>query len=171
MMDIISHGLYGWAVFGNKNKKEFRLATAFGVLPDFLSFGLPFAINIITLLSWGNGSIFGQAGHHNIDAKYINIIYNITHSLIIWAVVFWGLWLIYKRPIKASFARLLHILIDIPTHSLAFFATPFLRPISNYKFDGIPRSNKIIFIPNVIILLTLYSIYLYKKFHKAKKNI
>jgi len=109
-------------------------------------------------------------GHHNIDAKYITVIYNITHSLVTWSIVFWALWLIYKKPIKASYARLLHILIDIPTHSLAFFATPFLRPLSNYKFDGVPRSNKMIFIPNIIILIVLYSFYLYKKFYKAKKT-
>jgi len=75
-------------LFGNKNKKEFWLSTAFGVMPDFLAFGLPFAINIITMVSGGSGSIFGQAGHHNIDAKYINVIYNMTHSLIIWGIVF-----------------------------------------------------------------------------------
>lgn len=167
-MDIISHGLYRWAVFGNK--KEFWLSIEFWILPDFLTFWLPFAINIITMLSGGSGSIFGQAGHHNIDAKYIDAIYNITHSLIIRGSVFWALWRIYKKPMKASFARLLHMLIDIPTHSLAFFATPFLWPIFNYKFDGIPRSNKIIFIPNIILLIILYSIYTYKKFHKTKKT-
>jgi len=32
---------------------------------------------------------------------------------------------------------LLHILIDIPTHSYSFYPTPFLWPISQFKFDGI----------------------------------
>jgi hypothetical protein len=40
------------------------------------------------MLSGGSGSIFGQAGHHNIEAKYIDAIYNITHSLIIRGIVF-----------------------------------------------------------------------------------
>lgn len=138
-------------------------------MPDFLVFGLPFAGTIIAMISGSDVSIFSQAGHHT-DANYIYGIYNITHSLIIRSIVFGVLWLIYKKPIKASFARLLHILIDIPTHSLAFFATPFLWPISNYKFDGIPRSNKIIFIPNLILLVILYSIYFYKKSHKHTKR-
>ncbi len=170
-MDIISHGLYGGVVFGNKSKKEYRLAAAFGILPDFLSFGLPFAMNIITLLSGGNGSLFGEASHHDINAEYIHVMYNITHSLIIRSIVFFTLRLIFKKPIKASFARLLHILIDIPTHTLAFFATPFLRPISNYQFNGIRRSDKIIFIPNIIVLVILYGIYFSKKLHKGKKKI
>jgi hypothetical protein len=167
-MDIISHGLYGGVVFGQKDKKQFWLSTAFGVMPDFLAFGLPFAGTIVAMIAGSDVSIFSQAGHHT-DAKYIYIIYNITHSLIIRGIVFGILWLIYKKPVKASFARLLHILIDIPTHSLAFFATPFLRPISSYKFDGIPWSNKMIFIPNLVILVVLYSIYFYKKAHKHKK--
>ena len=164
-MDIISHGLYGWAVFGNKDKKQFWLSTAFGILPDLLVFGLPFAINIVTMIWWWSGSIFGQAWHHT-DANYLYVLYNFTHSLIIRAVVFWVLWLIFKKPVKASFARLLHILIDIPTHSIAFFGTPFLWPLSNYKFDGIPRSNKMIFIPNVVALLLLYIVYFYRKRRK-----
>ncbi len=33
---------------------------------------------------------------------------------------------------------LLHILIDIPTHSYKFYPTPFLWPIAGTKFDGLP---------------------------------
>jgi len=168
-VDIISHGLYGWAVFGNKNKKEFRLSAAFGILPDFLSFGLPFVGIAITLLSWGDITAFRPWMPHN-EPSYVHVIYNVTHSLIIRALVSGVLRRINKKPVKASFAWLLHILIDIPTHSLAFFATPFLRPLSNYKFDGIPRSNKMIFIPNLIVLTLLYSYYFRKKYKKASKH-
>lgn len=103
------------------------------------------------------------------EPSYVHSIYNVTHSLIVWAVVFSILRLIYKKPVKASYARLLHILIDIPTHSLAFFATPFLRPLSNYRFDGIPRSSKIIFIPNLIVLTILYAGYFRKRYKRRKR--
>ena len=169
-MDIISHGLYGWAIFWEKNKKQFWLSAAFGILPDFLAFGLPFAGIIITLLSWGNVAV-SKPGVSHYEPKYVYYIYNVTHSLITWAVTFWVIRRIRKKPLKAMYARLLHILIDIPTHSLAFFATPFLWPLSNYKFDGIPRSNKMIFIPNVIILVIIYTFYFYKKLRKAKKKV
>ena len=168
-MDIISHGLYGWAIFGNKNKKEFLLSAAFWVMPDFLAFGLPFAVGIISMLSWGNGWFSGPWGHT--EPSYVHVIYKITHSLITWVIAFWVLRRINKKPLKASYARLLHILVDIPTHSLAFFATPFLWPISSYRFDGIPRSNKVIFIPNVILLVIIYTYYFYKKFKKTNKII
>lgn len=164
-MDIISHGLYGSAIFGNKNKQQFWLSFGFGVLPDLLAFGLPFATTIAGVVFHGNTIAFSNAGIPN----YVHTIYNVSHSLIIWAIVFTVLWLIYKRPIKASYARLLHILVDIPTHSLAFFATPFLWPLSNYQFDGIPWSNKIIFIPNIAILVILYTIFFRRKYKKRKK--
>lgn len=140
-------------------------------MPDFLAFGLPVAVAIAGMIFNGNPFAMSKPGMPHYEPGYVHAIYNVTHSLIIRAIVFWGLWLIFKKPIKASYARLLHILIDIPTHSLAFFATPFLWPISTYKFDGIPRSNKMIFIPNVIILVLLYIFYAYKKFKKAKKKI
>lgn len=169
-MDIISHGLYGWAVFGNKNKKQFRLATAFGVLPDLLVFGVPFIVTIGTAIFTGNRTTFWPWAHHS-DTGYEYSFYNVTHSIIIRAIVFSTLRLIYKKPVKATYARLLHILVDIPTHSLAFFATPFLWPLSNYKFDGIPRSNKMIFLPNVAILIILYTIYFRRKYKKKEKKL
>ncbi|MCX6823743.1 MAG: hypothetical protein NT085_01325 [candidate division SR1 bacterium] len=164
-MDIISHGLYGGAIFGEKNKKQFWLSAGFGILPDLLAFGLPVAASIITMISGGSVAL-SKPGMPHYEPSYVHTIYNITHSLIIRAIAFLTLWLIFKKPVKASFARLLHILIDIPTHSLAFFATPFLWPLSNYKFDGIPRSNKIVFIPNVVLLVLLYIVYFYRKRQK-----
>jgi hypothetical protein len=35
-----------------------------------------------------------------------------------------------------------HILIDIPTHTLRFFPTPFLWPISSYCASGISWANR-----------------------------
>ena len=38
-----------------------------------------------------------------------------------------------------------HIILDFFTHSIEYFPTPILWPISDYKFDGIPWSNKLCF--------------------------
>jgi hypothetical protein len=86
------------------------------------------------------------------------------HSVIVWTAVFGILRLIFKKPVVAAYARLFHILLDIPTHSLAFYATPFLWPISSYKFDGIPRSTPWIFFTNLTILAIVYGIYARKKY-------
>ena len=45
-------------------------------------------------------------------------------------------------PFKASIYLMLpwffNILLDIPSHTLKFFPTPFLMPISDYMIDGVP---------------------------------
>ena len=54
----------------------------------------------------------------------------------------------------------LHILIDIPTHTYQFYPTPFLWPISTYKFDGISWGTPWFMIVNysslAIVLITLF---------------
>jgi len=60
----------------------------------------------------------------------------------------------------------LHIIIDIPTHSYELFPTPFLWPISDFKINGIPWDNSIILIPDIILLIILYTFW----FYKSKKN-
>ena len=44
-MDIFAHGLWSFAIF--HKKKYVWLATLFGVLPDLLSFGIIFVINLL----------------------------------------------------------------------------------------------------------------------------
>lgn len=132
--------------FGRKSKKKFWLSFAFGIFPDFAAFAIPFIVNIIYIII---GKVeFKVPPSHHIDFPWIHYIYSFTHSIIIWSTVFLLLWLIFRKPILACFARLIHIILDIFTHSLAFFATPFLWPISDWKFDGIPRSNPWIFFGN-----------------------
>jgi hypothetical protein len=50
----------------------------------------------------------------------------------------------------------LHILIDIPTHSLRFFATPFLWPLSDYRFNGISWGNRWFMLANYTALAIVY---------------
>lgn len=153
-MDIISHGLWGSITFGRKNRRSFWLAFLFGILPDFLAFA-PVTLAMILGLSnheWQFGEPPNPAGF----PTYIYQVYNISHSLIVFAIVFIALWIIFRRPIWEFSAWGLHILFDIPTHSTAFFPTPFLWPVSDLQLSGISWGQPIIFVPNVILLITLY---------------
>ena len=170
-MDIISHGLRGGIAFGRKNKKQFWLSFAFGILPDFVAFGFPVAALIFGMifLWWSRPTI---SGVQNIPgAEYIGAIYTVSHSLVVRAAAFLLMRLIFRKPVRASFARLFHILLDIPTHSLAFYATPFLRPISNYRVNGIPRSNAVILYPDIALLIIVYGIYRWRKYRKKKHSL
>jgi hypothetical protein len=77
------------------------------------------------------------------------------------------LWVIFKKPILEFMAWGLHILVDIPTHSSAFFPTPFLWPLSDFMVDGVGWSSPWIFFPNLILLVVFY---LWFFVHKKRKN-
>ncbi len=152
-MDIVSHGLWGGIAFGRKNRKKFWLAFFAGVAPDLFSFGFFTA-----------GTVFGVHPSLNFEngppdpalvPGYVHALYDVTHSLVVFAVVFAALWYFLRRPVWEFAPWGLHILMDIPTHSSQFFPTPFLWPVSDFTVDGIPWSHPWIFVPNVAVLAIL----------------
>jgi len=153
-MDIISHGLWGSIAFGRKNRRSFWLAFLFGILPDFLAFA-PFFITRVVGRG-GERLALGEPPNPLTIPDYVYAVYNISHSLIIFSLIFLTLWIIFRRPIWEFSAWGLHILFDIPTHSTAFFPTPFLWPVSDLQVNGHSWGDPIIFIPNVLLLATLY---------------
>lgn len=167
-MDTLSHGLWGGLAFGRKNKPKFWLFFLFGMMPDLLSFGIFMVGSIVGFFSrplFSNG--------HPPDANqfpvFLDIMYNITHSIFIFLLIFIIIWLILRKPFLPILAWGLHILMDIPTHSYEFFPTPFLWPFSNFKVNGLSWGEPYIMIPNVILLIILFSyFYIFKK--KKSKN-
>jgi len=153
-MDIVSHGLYGGVAFGRKSRKLYLWAFGFGIMPDLFSFGIFTAGNILGLVSgpdWGSG-----LPNPETIPQFVHILYNITHSLVVFAVVFGLVWLLRKKLFIPILAWGLHILVDIPTHSAAFFPTPFLWPISNVAIDGVNWGQPVIFYPDIAILVLAY---------------
>ena len=167
-MDIISHGLWGAASFGRKNRKSFWLSFFFGMCPDLFSFGIYF---IAVFLGLNPAPSFHmEPPQDSFIPSYVHTLYNISHSLITFTVLFFLLWLIFKRPIYEFLAWGLHILMDIPTHSYQFFPTPFLWPFSSVQVNGIPWSHAVIMIPNIILLVLLYSYFFAVRPHLRKRR-
>lgn len=165
-MDIASHALWGGVAFGRKKKAHYWWAFFIGFAPDIFSFGIFWLMNILGI-SDGPSYSGGRPDFANIP-EYVYQLYNATHSFIVFALIFGIIFLIRKKPFWPLAAWGVHIIIDIPSHSLDFFATPFLWPISNYRFDGISWGNPIIFFPNLVLLAMAYSIWFY--YHKTQKN-
>lgn len=161
-MDIFSHGLYGGVAFGRKSKKDYLLAFLFGVGPDLLAFG-PFFLSIIFgFASWPAGKF--EPPNFPVIPEYVHGLYDISHSFLIYVLFFALLWYLGKKDFaKLTLGWPLHILIDIPTHTSAFFPTPFLWPLSHFNIEGIPWGSPLIFIPNVIIIVGLYAYWYVKK--------
>lgn len=163
-MDILAHML--WANYGaragnvklkKKNKPLINLGwvTFWGVFPDLFAFTIPFCIAIFGSI-FGGQSLNTMRSHHVLAGGFdiASFLYQYSHSLVIWAMVFIIFWIVSKRPRLELLGWALHILIDIPSHAGSFYPTPFLFPISDWKFlHGIPWSNKWYMIINYSLLL------------------
>ncbi|PIR97151.1 MAG: hypothetical protein COT91_02965 [Candidatus Doudnabacteria bacterium CG10_big_fil_rev_8_21_14_0_10_41_10] len=157
-MDILSHALWGGVAFGRKLKRNYWLAFLFGLLPDFVTFTPLFV-----------GALFGYFNLTHLTAEasgaipsFVYILYNLTHSLIIFSVIFLVVWIVLKKPFIPLLALPLHIILDIFTHGVDFFPTPFLWPVSNFAFDGTIWTKPIIFLPNVAGLILVYGFWYFK---------
>lgn len=166
-MDIISHGLYGGVAFGRRSRVSYWLAFFFGIAPDLFSFGL---FTGLTFLGLADHPDWSSGRHPDPSAipAYVHLLYDYTHSFVIFALAFAVVWLVRRRPLYEMLGWALHILVDIPTHSAEFFATPFLWPISDYKVNGHSWGSPEIFIPNVILLASLYLWYFVIKPRRKK---
>ena len=149
-MDTISHALWGKGLFGYRKYKW--LPVFFGAVPDLASFGLYFLYNLIinpTTMKLGKPELTDIP-------SWVFTMYNISHSLII-ALLFIMLVYIIKRDVCFSMlAWPFHIILDFFTHSKEYFPTPIFWPISDYRFDGIPWSNKYIMIGNIICIFFVF---------------
>jgi len=135
-MDTLAHGLWGGAAFGQK-PNQWKWAFILGMCPDLFSFG-PFFLTHIGDIGerWAHHH-FGPPDHRMIPA-YVYHAYNVTHSLVIFAVLAFIAWKLYGRDAWPIGAWGLHILFDIPTHSTRFFPTPYLWPFHTPFVDGYP---------------------------------
>jgi membrane-bound metal-dependent hydrolase YbcI (DUF457 family) len=155
-MDIVSHGLWGAIALGRANRKSFWAALLFGIAPDLFSFG-PLFTNGLLLhgLEFLNG--LGRPPDASLIPAYVHGLYNATHSLLVFAAAFMLVWLLRGKPLLAMAAWGLHIAMDIFTHAKDFFPTPFLWPLSDARIDGVPWSEAMVFLPNVLLLALLYA--------------
>ena len=166
-MDFVSHALWGGVTFGRRTRRDFLVVAGVSILPDVLTEGL---FMVLYLMDIG-GMPDWKSGHPNITdfPMYAQTLYNITHSLVIFAFVFMLFGVVARKPIWVVAAWGLHILIDIPTHSLALFPTPFLWPISELKVDGIGWDSPIVLAIDIILLIVAYSLWLSTRFHRERQ--
>jgi hypothetical protein len=144
-VDILAHTLWtnAGARAGNKLSKKkggkFQInvgwAAFFGVFPDFFAFTIPFLIAIYKAVFMGT-SFSAMRDHHGFAGGFdiAAYLYQFSHSLVVWVFVFGVVWYFSKRPRYELLGWALHILIDIPSHTIGFYPTPFLFPISEYRF-------------------------------------
>lgn len=158
-MDIFAHGLWAAAAARGVNRKAARRirtgwAAFFGMFPDLFAFSVPVCLMLWARLTGGADAV--PAGRHLPHFELAWQLYQISHSLFTFAAVFGLAWLVARRPVLELLGWLLHILIDIPTHTLRFFPTPFLWPVCSYVFSGISWANRWFLLSNYGALLIVY---------------
>lgn len=181
-MDILSHGLWAAALYKgvNKGKKEvFRPALAgwWGVFPDLFAFALPF-LWLGKVLATGELS-FGAIRHsHSAEGttaesaritQIAETLYQYSHSIIVFCFVIFITFLVRKYLLKKPGVIwemggwLLHILMDIPTHTSSFYPTPFLWPLSSATVSGFAWSAPWFMATNVVLLGGIYGYFFMQK--------
>jgi len=154
-VDVLAHGLWGGAGFLGGRRKVFFAAFILGMAPDLLSFGLFH----LTHPQWISQRILGEvSGPPSISIlpDFVFHAYNLTHSLVVWSVLFGLIWVWRRHPQWVFLAWGLHILCDIPTHSSAYFPTPFLWPLPTPYVQGISWATSWFMATNYTALLLAY---------------
>ncbi|MBI4119850.1 MAG: metal-dependent hydrolase [Parcubacteria group bacterium] len=188
-MDIFSHAFWTAVSARGANSKirylrEFKplkvvWATVWGVAPDVFAFA-PLFVSLILGLFLGIGDLrwdnlprptdtepFGPPDSLAIF-RLTNILYSISHSLVTFAIVFVTVWFLSRRVKWEMLGWLLHILIDVPTHSYRFYPTPVFWPLAAWKFDGISWGTPWFFVLN-LAAVALVSIWLMVKHYRSRK--
>ena len=160
-MDTLSHALWGKGLFGYRKYRWYSFL--FGALQDLFSFGIYFIHSIF----FSSSPVMGRPTRSEIP-EWVYSLYDISHSLVIASIIIFIAYKINKEFAFPMLAWPAHIILDFFTHSIEFFPTPILWPISDFKFDGIPWSNPIIFFTNVLLIFLLF-IYRRKKSNSLKK--
>lgn len=140
-MEVIAHSLWASAAAISAQRwTRVRVPVAWtvwwGTFPDVLAFGPSIALGLWLRLMRTPG--LESADGHILPHVHIGLpLYPAAHSLIVFLVVFAATTVVARRFVFAMFGWLLHIVIDVPTHSMRYYATRFLWPVSDYRIDGI----------------------------------
>lgn len=155
-MDVVAHGLWGGVAFCPQGRRKFFAGVAVGMAPDLLPFGLFHVTHPGWMVSRLAGEISGPPALSLLPA-YVFHAYNMTHSLVVWTVVFTLLWLLAKNPRWLLGAWGFHIICDIPTHASSYFPTPFLWPFTTPFVNGMSWATPGLLAVNYAALIIAYA--------------
>lgn len=160
-MDYISHGFWSYIFFHWIRRP--LLAVCFGLLPDTLSWGV---YGIYRFVAYGH---FGKPVLDQIP-NWAFALYNITHSLVVVALVILLVFVLLRRVPVYIFAWPIAIVMDVLTHSTTFLPTPFLWPLTDWKFEGISWATPWLLALNGFLIVVAMIVIYRRKRKKAGRN-
>jgi hypothetical protein len=182
-MDTIAHGLWTFILYrtlSKKIKKNFNIkySVFWGMFPDIISFTPLFmwifystvfgGVSLDDILSLREGKLV--SGYGSIISIITSVLYKLSHSVIIFFLVFFLIFFVFKRVVFGLTGWLFHIFLDVLTHSYNFYATPFLWPISDWKFNGLAWNTPWFFVLNYFVIILVYFLLIKKSKTILKTN-
>ncbi len=158
-MDYFSHGIWSYIFFHRIRVPIY--AVLFGLLPDTTSWGIYLFYRLFTGQSIGK-PVLGEI------PNWAYMLYNISHSLIVACAVIAVVSIIYRKLPIFMLAWPIAIVMDLLTHSRSFLPTPFLWPISEWRFPGIAWSSKSFIIANIAAMTISLGIIFYLRYRKRR---
>lgn len=153
-MDYVSHGVWSY-IFFHRIKRPIY-AVLFGLLPDTMSWAI-YAVYRMFI-----GMKFAKPILPQIP-EWTFVLYGISHSLVVVGVVILLIYIIMRRVPVYVFAWPIAIVMDLFTHTREFLPTPFLWPISNWKFPGISWGTRWFIITNLALMIICLSVIVYNR--------
>lgn len=157
LMEILAHGL--WTAAGaitasraTTARIRTKWAVWWGVFPDVLAFGPSVVAGLVLLVVRGREVISPGAPHVHLGVP----LYPAGHSLLVFALAFAAASIVARRVVWEMLGWLLHILIDIPTHSYSYYATRFLWPVSDVRVNGVPWWTPWFWAATYVVLAVVY---------------
>ncbi|OGV60963.1 MAG: hypothetical protein A2283_09940 [Lentisphaerae bacterium RIFOXYA12_FULL_48_11] len=142
-MDLLTHAMYGATVCsraglaggrkGSGKRHWFKDSTVwwavlFGLGPDIVSMWIPLAMHTLS----GNEENF----FYLFDGNWL-VVYRLSHSLIMAAVVSSVLFLCRSLLFVPSLAWTVHVVMDAVSHGTGKFQTLLFYPFSRWGVDGV----------------------------------
>ena len=164
-MDYFAHGFWAYIFFHRIKKPIYAVLCA--LIPDTFSWGIYLFYLIF------NGGFTPGRPNIALIPDWTWTLYGISHSVFVALLMIVVVYLIF-RYLKKEFpiyvlAWPLSIIMDIPTHSREIFPTPFLWPVSTWKFPGFSWSNGVFMAINYSLIIGSI-IYIWKKNIQIKRK-
>jgi len=142
---------------GNRHSREAQTAGSPGVDGSLGgsrsdSSGAPAAVRIGRFVTGASKSLLPDGSAPRFD--WVWNVYHATHSALVFAIWF-GVWLLVRKPWLEMLAWALHIRIDIFTHT-GMFAIRFLWPLSPVHVNGTPWERPWLLALNYAVLASAY---------------
>ncbi len=170
-MDILAHGLYGGAAFFPQSKRPYFKAFLWGVFPDLIAFGWFFPILLYRVIVLHAPAPSVEPPAPDVFPAAVSLMYSFSHSLVIFGIAFALVWFYFRAPQYEMLAWPLHIVMDIPTHTAAFFPTPFLFPLSSFSVSGISWATPWLFFTYWGVLVILYAAFIIRRFRQGRTRV